>query len=137
MRLHLFLSHQLSELVNFLNSDVFKIDFIEHTLDVLQIYFKDIPTATFIFSSNISEDIFNFLREIQGKKTIISISSDVLDENISTGIIELGIDYMEMSSMKEFAEFLEVSSKIMLNSRENDDFLMLQRQDEVFKPNQV
>jgi hypothetical protein len=52
-------------------------------------------------------------------------------------VIEHGVEFIEMVSLKEFAKFIETISINIKESNHSEDLLMLQKQDEVFKPNQV
>ena len=137
MKIQVFISSQLTELINYLKTDNFSIEIIENDLKTVQIFCEQTPTLNFVFSSVLTDEILNFNKETEGKTALISLNSEEIDTNLAYAVIEHGVEFIEMVSLKEFAKFIETISINIKESNHSEDLLMLQKQDEVFKPNQV
>ena len=133
----MFVSSQLSEIMNFLNEDQIQISLIENSFDLLQIYTQDILTITLALSELLTEEIINSLKEAQVKKALLNIGKKEINKMLPAGIVEYGFEYLEFSTLKELAAFIETLCEHLVNDDENSELIMLQRQDEVFKPNQI
>jgi ERCC4-type nuclease len=133
MRAQVYLSPEMVELAKYLSEEAFKVDMIEGSMSLVQVEINEIPTLYFIF--DLSEEAIKFLKEIVGKKAFVNIKSTGISSAIPTLLIEMEIEYIEVSSLKDFSLFLDEIHNHA--SKPKNDYLMLQRQEETFKPNQV
>lgn len=137
MKIQVVLSSQLSELVNYLPEDLVRIEIIENPFEVVQMYMQDSLVVTFVIASTVTDEILNYLKGLGGKKALVNMRSQEVDEKVAMSILEYNVEYLEFPNLKELSSFIETLVKNLLNIDENEEMLMLQKQEEAFKPNQI
>ncbi|OMJ85144.1 hypothetical protein SteCoe_13611 [Stentor coeruleus] len=137
MRIKIYLSSSLSDLINHLRISSDLIDFIDYPIRVLQVHQVNSPPIHFIFESSPSPDLESYLNSHEGKKALIHIKPGTIDENLPNLLLNYPIEYFEMSSNEEFSNFFSSVYQELTESKDNEDLLMLKKVDETFNPNHL
>lgn len=137
MRIKIYLSSNLSDLLNYLRISSDLIDFIDYPIRVLQVHPDNSQPIHFIFENCPSPDLESYLNSHEGKKALINIKPGVIDESIPSLLLNYPIEYFEMSSNEEFSTFFSSVYQELTETKENEDLLMLKKLDETFNPNHL
>lgn len=136
MRIKFFLSNNLSQLLNYLENSE-EVELITCPIHVLQVQSNSSETIHFIFEIIPSLDLQNYIKSNEGKKILVFIKTKGNFKDLPIFIHKYGIDYFELASFDDFRGLLSSFTEELNENKDDEDTIMMQRKEEIFKENQT
>lgn len=136
MRINYYLSYNLSELVNYLDSK-YDLELIQSNIHVLQVHSSNSENLHFIFELIPSAELQKYLKANEGKKVLVYIKNKGNFKDLPIFMQRYGLEYLELGSFEEFKEFLDKVTEELMENKDDEDTLMMKKKEEVFSDNQI